>query len=148
MGIHFGGLGYNGINPSFWANNAGTISGFTFNAAIVSTSTPATAPAACVRVDARVRYTRTISPTTATVATLDAACTSAFGASYQTADIRDLGSLWRANVGLNLQPRFIATNRGATPLVGVFAEGGNNPVSLSQFFVTGTYQVACVRLTP
>lgn len=114
----FGGIGYNGIAPSFLADNAGAAGGFVFNAAIVSTATPATAPV------------------------------GAFGAGYPIADIRDLGAQWRANADMNVQLRFIATIRGSIPLVGVFAESGTRPLAISQFFVTGTYQVACLRLPP
>ncbi len=148
LGTLFGGLSMNGLTPPFWVNNAGVVSGFFFNGPAVAASSPASAPATCVRIDARVRYTRTTAATTATIAALDAACVGAFGASYQVADIRDLGALWTANLNLVINPRFIATNLGASSgQVNSFAENGNNPSGISGFGA-GTWPVACVRLTP
>jgi hypothetical protein len=148
LGTLFGGLSMNGLTPPFWVNNAGVVSGFFFNGPAVAATSPASAPATCVRVDARVRYTRTTAATSATIAALDATCVGAFGASYQVADIRDLGALWQANLNLVISPRFIATNQGASGgQVNSFAENGNNPAGISQFGA-GTWPVACVRLTP
>jgi hypothetical protein len=109
----------------------------------------APAPALCVRLDAPIRYTRTTASTTSTVANLDAACSASFGASYEVADIHDLMALWQGNLNLGSNPQFIATYSQNTTygLVGAFAENGANPATLTQFG-TGTWPVACVRLTP
>jgi hypothetical protein len=144
----FGGLNYSGIAPFFWADNAGTVTGFTINASTVSTSALASAPAMCVRMDAVIRYTRTMVSNTVTVATLDSTCVGAFGASYQAADIRDLGALWQGDTNLNLTPYFIATFQATAPVVRIVFASGQNPVQLQQFVGTATWPVACVRLGP
>ena len=143
-----GGLSINGLNEAFWANNAGTVTGFSLNGLNINSVSPASAPAACVRIDAIIRYTRAKVSSASTIATLDATCVGAFGASYQVADVHDLAALWGGNVNLGSNPSFIATYQGATyGLVGVFAANGANPSSLSQFGA-GTWPVVCVRLTP
>ena len=70
------------------------------------------------------------------------------GAGYQVADVRDLGSMWSGNMSLNLNAYFIATNRGALPLVGIFLESGNNPDQIQQWMGSASWPVACIRLTP
>jgi Collagen triple helix repeat (20 copies) len=148
LGTLFGGLALNGLNEAFLAYNAGTVTGFALNGPNVISSSPSTAPAICVRVDARVRYTRALVATTATIAALDATCAGAFGALYQVADVRDLAALWLGNVNLGINPRFVAVYQGSSyGQVSSFAANGNNPAGLSQFGA-GTWPVACVRLTP
>ena len=146
--LWYGGLSLNGLNESFWGNNAGVVTGYSLGGQNLNGASPATAPVLCVRIDARVRYTRLTAATTSTVAALDATCVGSFGASYEVADVKDLMALWAGNVNLGSNPHFVATYQGtAYAQVSSFAANGSNPPSLSQFGA-GTYPVACVRLTP
>jgi hypothetical protein len=146
--LWYGGLFLNALNENFLALNNSVVNAYSLNSQNVNGGS-APAPVACVRVDARIRYTRTTAATTSSVATLDATCAGAFGASYEVADLRDLMALWQGNYNLANNAQFIATYSQNTTydLIGSFAANGANPTSLSQFGA-GTYQVCCVRLTP
>jgi hypothetical protein len=133
-----------GVVNSFYIANA--------NFAYISLSaTPGSYPVACVRVDEIVRFTRTTMPTTSPVATLDAACASAFGSSYQLADSRDLQALWSNALGSdfsnNNNNTFIATIDAGTVTTFLIYSGTNGGV-LSFAPISGSFPIACVQLTP
>ncbi len=138
-----------GLNLNYLILNNSVVGAFSINGQNIGNGGGSPAPVACVRLDARIRYTRTTAPTTDTVVALDAVCQTAFGANYETADLKDLAALWQGNVNLGSNPHFIATYSQNTTygLVQSFAENGNNPPGLSPFGA-GTWPVCCVRLTP
>jgi hypothetical protein len=142
------------------ANTVGSSDGFAIavgnqivSLAYVATGSPpsltlggtgGSAPVACVRMDAILRFTRAPQATNASVANLDAACVLEFGSRYQLADVRDIQALWQDSRASGQGPnyKFVATYLSGNVSSFYIANSTLVPAG------SGSFPAACVRMTP